>query len=225
MLNSEGGILIWGAPKGQKIDGKKEKIFQGALSPVDELKEKDGLINTISDTINPLPVGIAVKILDNGSSQYVYVFEVQVSNYRPHQYKHIYYARLDGQTRPAPHYLVEALMKRITYPNIEAYLKITGWEEANGHHMIDIEIVVCNFSELRNEENVSLSIKARIIILFGGKYSPMKSSKYVIDLNRGATLTNYNTLIVEKEENMTMAEGQRKLGKGREDFLKTYLGR
>ena len=44
LLNSEGGILIWGAPEGQKIDGKKEEIFQGTLSPVDELKEKDGLI-------------------------------------------------------------------------------------------------------------------------------------------------------------------------------------
>ena len=162
LLNSEGGILIWGAPEGQKIDGKKEKIFQGALSPVDELKEKDGLINTISDTINPLPVGIVVKILDNGSSKYVYVFEVQVSNYRPHQYKHIYYARLDGQTRPAPHYLVEALMRRVTYPNIEGYLKITDRksEKIDGvySYILSIEIIIYNFSELQNEENVLLNV-------------------------------------------------------------------
>ena len=158
LLNSEGGILIWGAPEGQKVAGKQEDVFQGALSPVDELKEKDGLINTISDTITPLPTGIAVKILENGNNQYVYVFEVQVSNYRPHQYKHIYYARLDGQTRPAPHYLVEALMKRITYPNLEGYLKVTDFKRLREGNYLDIEIIVCNFSETQNEEDISLEI-------------------------------------------------------------------
>ena len=44
-LNSNGGILIWGAPLGQKVD--ERVIFQGALSPVTELKEKDSLISKI----------------------------------------------------------------------------------------------------------------------------------------------------------------------------------
>ena len=295
LLNSEGGILIWGAPEGQKATGKQEDIFQGVLSPVNELKEKDGLINTISDTINPLPVGITVKILDNGSNQCVYVFEVQVSNYRPHQYKHIYYARLDGQTRPAPHYLVEALMRRITYPNIEAYLKITNKQiNRTGEtysFILDIDMMICNFSEFQNEEDVLLDVtvgpgvfyrwesntdptksysqdghrlrienliktlhfglhavhserivvpeeklsgtrelsigpyEVMIMILFGGKSSPMKSSKYVVDVGRSVTNYNYNALIVNSEENITMADRQRSLGAKKEDFLKHYLGR
>lgn len=28
-LNSDGGLLIWGAPVGQKVEGKKEKVFTG----------------------------------------------------------------------------------------------------------------------------------------------------------------------------------------------------
>jgi hypothetical protein len=44
-LNSEGGILIWGAPEGVQPPGHDSKIFQGALSPLTELKEKDWLIS------------------------------------------------------------------------------------------------------------------------------------------------------------------------------------
>ncbi len=40
LLNSEGGLVIWGAPIGQTVPGKKEKIFKGILSPTDQLLEK-----------------------------------------------------------------------------------------------------------------------------------------------------------------------------------------
>ena len=260
LLNSEGGILIWGAPEGQAVKGKKEKIFKGPLSPVPKPKqiEKDQLINKISDTISPLPTGASVKILTQDSDKFVYVFEVQTSNYRPHQYKHVYYARLDGQTKPAPHYLVEALMKRITYPNIEGYLKIVKWFSEGDNHIIDIQVIICNFSELQNEENVLVDLtvnpgvvqnwsykqphgfyiqngqrfrntdfakiihygapvihyesiivddnelrnydgKISFVLLFGGKYSPMKSSKYVLDISKGAPNLDYNNLISSKE--------------------------
>src|ERR1035437_10646203 len=38
LINSEGGLVIWGAPIGQNVADKKEKIFQGQLSPVDKLR-------------------------------------------------------------------------------------------------------------------------------------------------------------------------------------------
>mgnify|MGYP000881575833 FL=1 len=120
-LNSEGGILIWGAPKGIKRENRQEKVFIGDLSPVPELKEKDWLINKISDSITPLPIGVNVQTLDKNDS-YVYVFEIQQSKYCPHQFKNTYYARLDGQTKPAPHYLIEALFKKITFPQIEGFI-------------------------------------------------------------------------------------------------------
>jgi len=156
-LNSDGGILIWGAPEGQTVEGKKEKIFLGELSPVTEIKEKDWIINKVSDSITPLPIGIRVKLLiDTG--HVVYIFEIQKSMYSPHQYKNIYFARLDGQSKPAPHYFIEALFRKITYPNIEAYIKIDKFSVSGNLYMLDISIIIFNFSELQNEENVTFRL-------------------------------------------------------------------
>ena len=57
-LNSEGGIIIWGAPIGRKVEGKKEKVFSGELSPVERLYEKDEFINKITNLITPQPTGV-----------------------------------------------------------------------------------------------------------------------------------------------------------------------
>jgi hypothetical protein len=156
-LNSDGGVLIWGAPEGIKVEGRKEKVFKGELSPVPELREKDWLINKISDTISPLPIGINVKSLEK-EGNYIYVFEVQQSTYSPHQFRNIYYARLDGQTKPAPHYLIEALYKKITYPHIEGYIKPDKIFNDGNNYFLDITIFIFNFSELQNEENVSFRL-------------------------------------------------------------------
>lgn len=157
MLNSEGGIVIWGAPEGTVPAGRTEKVFTGALSPVNELKEKDWLISKASDSITPLPVGINVKML-NDSANYVYVFEIKKSEYRPHQYNNIYYARLDGQTKPASHYFVEALFKQIKFPNIEGYLKFDRISNNGTFYFLDLSIILFNFSELQNEENISFRL-------------------------------------------------------------------
>lgn len=143
-----------GAPVGESRPERQEKVFVGDLSPVNELKEKDWLINRISDTITPLPVGIKLTILES-NNLYVYVFEVQKSEYSPHQFKNTYYARLDGQTKPAPHYLIDALFKRIKYPNIELYVKFDKVFFQNECYYLDVTFLIFNFSELINEENVS----------------------------------------------------------------------
>ena len=156
-LNSEGGILIWGAPEGTTVEGRQERVFVGELSPIPELKEKDWLINKISDSINPLPVGIQVQIFEN-EGNYVYLFMVQQSTFSPHQFKNIYYARLDGQTKPSPHYLIEALFKKITYPNIESYIKPDKILNNGTSYFLDLTIFVFNFSELQNEEDVSFRL-------------------------------------------------------------------
>jgi len=152
-LNSDGGILIWGAPVGQTVEGKKEKIFKGELTPLNEFKEKDWLINKVSDSVTPLPIGINVKPLTK-EGKYLYIFQIQKSIYSPHQFKNTYYARLDGQTKPAPHYLIEALFRKISYPNVEAYI---GFDKAgliSNKYFLDITIYLFNFTELQNEENV-----------------------------------------------------------------------
>ncbi|TPN85804.1 ATP-binding protein [Aquimarina algicola] len=173
-LNSNGGILIWGAPLGQKVD--ERVIFQGALSPVTELKEKDSLISKISDSITPLPVNINVNIIKK-EDNYLYVFETQISNYSPHQFKNTYFARLDGQTKPAPHYLVEALFKKISYPNIEGYINLDRYRPlSNGQRLLDISILMFNFSELQNAYNLTYRLMC-VQGIFAGSQN-QDTSKY-----------------------------------------------
>lgn len=175
-LNSDGGILIWGAPEGVQDTIKKIKIFKGNLSPVETYMDKDRLINKVSDSLIPLPVGIKVKpIEENGG--YVYVFEIQKSIYSPHQFKNIYYARLDGQTKPAPHYLIDALFRKISYPNIEGYLSFVSLDLDNSNlqslFKLNMRVFIFNFSELENEENIVFSITQTI-----GKFQDKNSFQY-----------------------------------------------
>lgn len=278
-LNSEGGIVVWGAPVGQQVEGKKEDVFQGDLSPVNELIEKDRLISKVSDSITPLPVGVNVQILEH-RDDYIYIFEVQKSDYSPHQFKNTYYARLDGQTKTAPHYLVEALFKRIKYPRLEGYIKFDKLSHDGNYYYLDISTYIFNFSELQNEEDVSYRIicgegifvnsnrdlsgvyssgghqfthkgdidvlhfgnpdvyqdrlqfnpnqvlargnTITIVMTFGGKKSPLKSSRYT--LNWGITDTA-NYLISDIEENKLFSELQDELGSSRESILQDLLNR
>lgn len=162
-LNSEGGIIIWGAPLGNVPAGRREKIFQGALSPITQILEKDRVINRISTNITPIPNGINVKIIpDPTSTNCICVFEIQRSEYAPHQHENTYFMRLDGQSRPAPHHYIEALFKQIKYPNIEGYLKFNSIQVLNEHrgiyYRLNLEIQIWNFSPLQNEKNVSFRL-------------------------------------------------------------------
>lgn len=285
-LNSEGGILIFGAPQGVLPPDGKEKIYQGTLTPVNEFWEQDRIINKISDSITPMPVGINVAILNEGAN-YMYVFEIQQSNYNPHQFQNTYYARLDGQTRPAPHYLIEALFRKIKYPNIEGYIKLEKLRYTHPFYYLDISIAIFNFSPLQNEENVSFRLtcsggsftkaidtqyqnlytmsghqlvkepfidvlhfgtphkynetlmfnsesvlydadnEVYIVLSFGGKYSPAKTSTYKLDFRKinGLPTTNPNGIISFIEENILYSERIAALGTTREKVLKEFLGR
>jgi len=160
-LNSEGGIIIWGAPIGNIPNGRKEKIFQGDLSPINQILEKDHIINRVSSNLTPIPNGINVKIIpDATKTNCICIFEIQRSEYAPHQFENIYYMRLDGQSRPAPHHYIEALFKQIKYPNLEGYLKFNSIEIINSPNTVSLlrlnfEILIFNFSSLQNETNVS----------------------------------------------------------------------
>ena len=285
-LNSDGGILIWGAPEGQKVEGKQEKIFIGELSPIPELKEKDWFINKISDSISPLPVGINFHAIEKDRA-YLYIFEVQKSTYNPHQFKNIYYARLDGQTKPAPHYLIEALFKKISFPHIEGFIKLIKIGTNGQNYFLNIAIYIFNFSQLQNEENVVFRLtcpqgiftnsrksrfqdkygykghqliykdmidvlhygspsrhseilmfnshelnaeyenKVDLLLTFGGKSSPLKSSEYKLDFSKinWENKETPNYLFEEINENRLFAEIQKEKNATRESILKSILER
>lgn len=184
LLNSEGGVVIWGAPMGVSDPTTKEKKFRGALSPVSTFKEKDWIINKVSDNISPLPVDIKVTVLQQSTTEILYVFEVKASQYKPHQFENIYFIRLDGQTKPAPHYLIEALFRQISFPLIEGFIKLTLVEQRKrtpgADYTIWFDVLIYNFSELQNEENVVCRIQATSGLIYpyhGGDGSRVFSHK------------------------------------------------
>ncbi|MBA2613302.1 MAG: ATP-binding protein [Bacteroidetes bacterium] len=161
LLNSEGGLIIWGAPIGKKEEGKKEKIFIGELCPVEHLYEKDQFINKITDSISPTPKGILFHSIkkDNG---YVYLFEIPKSEYSPHQFGDKFFMRVDGQTKPAPYHFIEALFKKIRYPNLQAYLKLDSFIFNSKICQLSITSYFFNLSKLQNDYNLSYRISCDI---------------------------------------------------------------
>jgi hypothetical protein len=156
-LNSEGGLLIWGAPIGQQVEGKKEKIFIGNLSPVEHLYEKDQFISKISDSISPTPKGILFHRIEK-DKKFIYIFEVPKSEYSPHQFGDKFYMRIDGQTKTAPYHYIEALFKKISYPNLQGFLKLEGWHLDNSIYYLTVSPYIFNFSKLQNDYNLSFRL-------------------------------------------------------------------
>jgi hypothetical protein len=175
-LNSKGGLLIWGAPLGVIAAGRNEKIFQGALTPIGEILVKDRVISKISDSITPLPLGIRVKIIENGQQQCVCVFEIDESDYSPHQFDKIYYMRIDGQNKPAPHHYVESLFKKIRYPQLEGYLKFTRVTGDQIYCYISFDVYLINWSPLQNIELLSFRV-----ILDSGVFATNTSNNYFME--------------------------------------------
>ncbi|MGN6249358.1 MAG: AlbA family DNA-binding domain-containing protein, partial [Ginsengibacter sp.] len=153
LLNSEGGLIIWGAPVGQILAGKNEKVFKGNLSPVEERITKDNFINRVSDSITPSPRNVHFHQLEK-DGKFVYVIDVEKSVYSPHQFRNIYYMRIDGQTRPSPHYLIEALFRKVSYPNLEGYIRIDDIRIQNENYILTLSYLIFNKSKLQNEYEV-----------------------------------------------------------------------
>lgn len=111
-----------------------------------------------SDSITPLPNGIRVRIIEDDQGGCVCVFEVDESNYSPHQFENIYYMRIDGQSKPAPHHYIEALFKKIRYPHLEGYLKFNRAIRDMDSYRIVFDVFVMNWSPLQNAIDISFRV-------------------------------------------------------------------
>lgn len=168
LLNSDGGILIWGAPMGEKQQrgDRKVVIFKGVLTNLpQEYTDKDWIISKIVDKIVPLPAGVRVQIIRD-SARCAAVFEVDKSPYSPHQADEKYFMRLDGQTRAAPHHCVEALFNRVSYPHLEAYIKPKAVAHNGNGFAVTASLLCINQSLFPNEEGFNLNV-----MLAGGTFS------------------------------------------------------
>lgn len=154
-LNSSGGVMIWGAPEDKPKEKNGPKICIGELIPVTYKKEKDQLINRISTSISYMPNGIRIERLAYKDG-FIYIFEIQESDSKPHQLNGQYLIRLDGQTKPAPHYIVDSMFKQIQFADIESESIINSYERNEPYHFIDIGIYFFNFSRNLVGKNVQL---------------------------------------------------------------------
>ncbi len=166
-LNSSGGLIIWGAPIGNIPPGRNEKVFTGDLSPVSSLIEKDYFINRITDSITPAPNSIYFKRIENGNGNNIYLIDISQSEYSPHQFRSIYYMRIDGQTKPAPHHYIEALFKKITYPKLKGYIMVEDFYHQGPFITFNLVSIIFNLSKLQNEHKANY----RIIVGRGAVYS------------------------------------------------------
>jgi len=156
-LNTDGGVLIWGAPEGKIVQKSKEKTFSGSLTPIGELFEKDQVISRIATAINPTPNRIYFTAIATASG-HVYVFEAEKSEFSPHQVTGTYYMRLDGQTRFAPHQYVEALMRKVKLPKL--HMQFTFGEPFRTGDVVCLPICITihNSVKYTNEKNVFLNL-------------------------------------------------------------------
>ena len=72
---------------------------------------------------------------------------------------------MDGQTVSAPHYLVQALMRQISYPDIRGAIRFDKIYFNSLTGFLSFSIAIFNFSRLQNEEDVSFNLR-----LFGAVF-------------------------------------------------------
>ncbi|MBR9845937.1 MAG: ATP-binding protein [Algicola sp.] len=157
LLNSEGGIVIWGAPVETK-DALGNTSAVGALTPFATTLDRDRLINKMSSLIIPLALGIRVQKLNAPNGDSIFVIEVEKSSQKPHQFKNNYYIRLDGQTKIAPHYLIEAMMKSSDFPLIRGHVRLKKIETDGNNYILYFRKVIYNSSKYINDLNLTYGL-------------------------------------------------------------------
>jgi hypothetical protein len=119
-LNTEGGLLIVGAPKELRVpDGVERKICTGDLDLCKTIKDKASLLQQIVTSIVPFPNGIRISELTTANGT-VFLIEVSQSMLRPHQLagEGRYYIRVGTSAMPAPHSVLKTLFHSSRVPHL-----------------------------------------------------------------------------------------------------------
>lgn len=157
-LNSSGGVLIWGSPEDKAPEKGLEKECVGDLVPVLQKREKDQLINRITSSISYMPTGIYIERLPFKDG-FIYIIEVHESESKPHQVNGQYHIRIDGQTKPAPHYIVDSMFKSVKLPELDGRIDFIRADVVPGRFVsINIAVIIFNRSIFINEKNVSFQM-------------------------------------------------------------------
>ncbi len=161
-LNTEGGLLIVGAPRETtKIIGKTTtKICQGDIT-YSSFKNKDWLYQKLASNIVPSPVNLRIEefILEKGN---VFLIDIPQSSTPPHQSgaDGKYYIRLERDAKPAPHGIIQALFNKRKLPLLLADITISKLDEYRS------DIVLC----IRNQSNVPAEKVSFLVDIYNVKF-------------------------------------------------------
>ncbi len=196
-LNSSGGLLIWGAPKGaENPDGIK--FFTGALTPIDGRILKDDFINKLINRIIPFAAPVEFHSIEIESGQFVYLIDVPESTAKPHQFEDKYYIRLDGQSKPAEHYIIDAMFKQVKRPVLYASLIASQpspiHRNRNGQYdsdfvAISLQGTIYNLSEIINDKNIYCRLQTDIGF-FAERSLPNNQSQEIVNESVRSLLPN-----------------------------------
>lgn len=160
-LNTEGGLLIIGAPE-ETATGKgkhERRTSQGKLT-FSKISSQDTLMRCIASNISPAPHGIKCKqfITSEGS---VFIVDVPQSLTPPHQVSNEgrYYIRLDREARSAPHGIVEALFFKRQKPNLQIEFGLRKAIE-------NVEEIIMDF-RISNDSDVTAEFVSHSIVMVG----------------------------------------------------------
>ncbi|GAA4449137.1 ATP-binding protein [Rurimicrobium arvi] len=225
LLNSEGGIIIWGAPSETK-DANGNAKATGALTPFDEGLDRDKLINKISSNIIPMPIGIRVMPLKNGdSNNAVIVIEVDKSIDRPHQFDNRYFLRLDGQTRIAPHYLIKALIQGKDFPVLRGHIKLRRITTSANSVVLTFTKLLFNTSQFNNEINAFISIIAYPgdIVVNRTNYNNRNDDTVPILTHGRPLLSHFDVIVSSKDLNKPLTIGLQFGGEKSPSKISSYV--
>ncbi|MCU4188911.1 ATP-binding protein [Flavobacterium sp. HXWNR29] len=161
-LNTEGGLLIVGAPREtNKIVGKTTtKVCQGDIT-YSSFKNKDWLYQKLASNIVPSPVNLRIEefILEKGN---VFLIDIPQSNTPPHQSgaDGKYYIRLERDAKPAPHGIIQALFNKRKLPLLSADITINKLDDYKS------DIVV----SIRNQSNVPAEKVSFLVDVYNIKF-------------------------------------------------------
>lgn len=140
-LNTEGGLLIIGAPREKKVKvGKNEKVFCKGPLTYSKYRNKDWLYQKICSNITPTPIGL--KIFEHLDTQgNVFVIDIPQSSIPPHQCSSDgrYYIRLERDAKPAPHGLVQALFLKRRLPKLDASINFTRLSDFSDKVIVSVK--------------------------------------------------------------------------------------
>ncbi|MGZ2370616.1 AlbA family DNA-binding domain-containing protein [Ancylomarina sp. YFZ004] len=191
-LNTGGGLLIVGAPFEKKIRrGKNEvKVCIGDPIPSIRIKNLDNLVRSISSNISPAPIKIRAKEVEYKEGN-IYILEIPQSFTPPHQVSNEgkYYIRLERDSKPAPHGVVEALFFKRQKPNLQFKINISP----SKNNVLDIRVILSNDSYV-TAENINF------VLNIDGVKEVLESSKNQCNLKDNVLniqSNNHDTILVK----------------------------